>query len=124
VAGDRLDEQIERLAYHALRGEVWEKTFQYCQQAGVKVREQSAYREAVAYFEQAIAALAYLPKERAILEQAVDLHGNLRLAYLQVAEIPRVLEHLRAAEALAERLGDQRRLTSILACRGLGCSKR
>ena len=115
VAGDRLDEQIERLAYHALRGEVWEKTFQYCQQAGVKVREQSAYREAVAHFEQAINALEHLPKERAILEQAIDLHGNLRLAYLQVAAMPRVLEHLRAAEALAETLGDQRRLTSILA---------
>jgi len=115
VAGDRLDEQIERLAYHALRGEVWDKTFQYCQQAGVKVREQSAYREAVAHFEQAIEALEHLPKERAILEQAIDLHGNLRLAYLQVAAMPRVLEHLRAAEALAETLGDQRRLTSILA---------
>jgi tetratricopeptide (TPR) repeat protein len=69
----------------------------------------------VAHFEQAIAALAHLPHERAILEQAIDLHWNLRLVYLQVAEMSRVLEHLRAAEALAETLGDQRRLTSILA---------
>ena len=54
AAGDRLDEPIERLAYHAVRGKVWDKAFQYCHQAGVKVREQSAYRAAVAHFEQAV----------------------------------------------------------------------
>jgi hypothetical protein len=31
---DRLAEQVERLAYHAIRGEVWEKAVAYCQQAG------------------------------------------------------------------------------------------
>ncbi|MGH8070915.1 MAG: sigma 54-interacting transcriptional regulator [Candidatus Entotheonellia bacterium] len=31
---DRLAEQVERLAYHALRGEVWVKALAYCRQAG------------------------------------------------------------------------------------------
>ena len=31
-----LGEQVERLAYHALRGEVWDKALAYCRQAGEK----------------------------------------------------------------------------------------
>ena len=34
MAGDRVAEQVERLAHHALRGEVWDKTLAYCRQAG------------------------------------------------------------------------------------------
>src|SRR5262249_29237142 len=48
---DRLTEQAERLAYHALRGEVWDKALAYCQQAGAKAIAHSAYRETVTYFE-------------------------------------------------------------------------
>ena len=36
LAGDRLAEQVERLAHHALRGEVWDKALAYCRQAGAK----------------------------------------------------------------------------------------
>ena len=60
LAGERVAEQIERLAHHALRGEVWEKALAYCRQAGEKALAASAYREAVAYFEQALSALARL----------------------------------------------------------------
>ena len=31
---DRLAEQVERLAHHAMRGEVWDKALAYCRQAG------------------------------------------------------------------------------------------
>ena len=47
LAGDRLAEQVERLAHHALRGEVWDKALAYCRQAGEKALARSAYREAV-----------------------------------------------------------------------------
>jgi len=30
LAGDRRDEQVDHLAYHALRGQVWDKALQYC----------------------------------------------------------------------------------------------
>jgi len=36
LVGDRLDDQVERLAQHALRGEVWEKALAYGRQAGDK----------------------------------------------------------------------------------------
>ena len=34
LAGDRVAEQVERLAHHALRGEVWEKALAYCRAGG------------------------------------------------------------------------------------------
>src|SRR5206468_8539468 len=48
---DRLADQVERLAHHAVRGELWDKTLAYCRQAGDRAAARSAYREAVAYFE-------------------------------------------------------------------------
>ena len=36
LAGDRQDEQVDRLAQHALRGQVWDKALLYCRQAGVR----------------------------------------------------------------------------------------
>jgi len=39
---DRLAEQVERLAHHACRSEVWDKAVAYCQQAGTKAFARSA----------------------------------------------------------------------------------
>src|SRR5262249_51965312 len=47
LAGDRVAEQVERLAHHALRGEVWNKAVTYCQQAGARANDRAAFREAV-----------------------------------------------------------------------------
>jgi class 3 adenylate cyclase/tetratricopeptide (TPR) repeat protein len=110
LSPDLLAEQVDRLAHHALRGEVWDKALLYCRQAGVKAMARSAYREAMAYFEQALAALAHLPERRDLLEQAIDLRFDLRNALLPLDEQARIFDHLRAAETLAERLDDPQRL--------------
>ncbi len=107
---DRLTEQVDRLAHHALRGEVWDKAVTYARQAGTKAVERSALREAAAAFEQALAALEHLPDSRATCEQAIDLRFDLRNALHPLNEERRILNHLRQAEPLAEALGDQRRL--------------
>jgi predicted ATPase len=60
LSADRLAEQVDRLAHHALRGEVWDKAVTYCRQAGEKTMARSAHREAVGYFEQALGALPHL----------------------------------------------------------------
>ena len=44
---DRLSEHVERLAHHAVRGELWEKAVAYLRQAGTKALARSANREAV-----------------------------------------------------------------------------
>ena len=47
---DRLAEQVDRLAHHAFRGELWDKALTYLRQAGAKAAARSAHREAVACF--------------------------------------------------------------------------
>ncbi len=115
LSPDRLAEQVERLAHHALRGEVWEKALAYCRQAGVKAFTRSANREAVACFEQALDALAHLPRSRALLEQAVDLRLDLRQSLLPLGELGRIADSLLEARAVAEILDDQRRLGLVSA---------
>jgi tetratricopeptide (TPR) repeat protein len=116
LAGDRLDDQVERLAQHALRGEVWEKALAYGRQAGDKAQARSAYRETVVYYEQALAALAHLPDSRAATEQAIDLRLDLHITLNTLGEPPeRMLDHLRRAETLAQTLGDHLRLGQVYA---------
>jgi class 3 adenylate cyclase/tetratricopeptide (TPR) repeat protein len=113
LAGDRLADQVERLADHAVRGEVWDKALVYCRQAGARAMERSASREAVGCYEQALAALEHLPEQRALREQAIDLRFELYSARLVLGQLDRVLHDLRAAETLAEALDDPRRLGRV-----------
>src|SRR6266849_5628437 len=107
---DRLIEHVERLAHHAVRGELWEQAVGCLHQAGAKALVRSANREAVACFEQALAALGHLPETRETLERAIDLRFDLRTALLPLGEFERIFRCLREAEGLARRLDDQRRL--------------
>jgi class 3 adenylate cyclase/tetratricopeptide (TPR) repeat protein len=119
LAGDRVAEQVERLAHHALRGEVWDKALTYCRQAGEKTMARSAYREAVGYFEQALGALPHLPEQRDTREQAIDLRLALEVALNALGEYRRRLALLGEAEALARALDDRSRLGRVLAQRSL-----
>jgi tetratricopeptide (TPR) repeat protein len=110
LAPERLAEQVDRLAHHAFRGEVWDKAVAYGRQAGAKALTRSAYREAVAAFEQALVALQHLPEDQDTLAQAIDLRFDLLLALLPLGEYGRIFDSLRDAERLAEVLGDQHRL--------------
>jgi tetratricopeptide (TPR) repeat protein len=110
---ERLAEQVDRLAHHAVRGTVWDKALTYGRQAGDRAAARSAYHEAVVCFEQALEALAQLPECRDTLEQAIDLRCALRNALRPLDDQARIFDHLSAAEALAERLGDAQRLGRI-----------
>jgi tetratricopeptide (TPR) repeat protein len=108
-------EQVERLAHHALRGEVWDKALLYYRQAGAKAEARSAYREAVACFEQALSVLQHLPESRHAMEPAIELRFDLRNALLELGDHKPIIEYLRQAELLAQALGDRRRLGWVLA---------
>ena len=110
---DCLADQVDRLAYHAIRGEVWDKACRYCWQAGVKAAERSALREAAAAFEQALGALQHFPDSRHTREQTIDLLCDLRNVLHPLSESGRILDYLRQAEPLAEALGDPRRLAQL-----------
>jgi class 3 adenylate cyclase/tetratricopeptide (TPR) repeat protein len=112
---DRLDDVAGDLAYHGLRGEVWEKARAYGWRAATRARDRSANRAAVAHLEQVVEALAHLPESRGTLEQGIDVRLALRQALQPLSEPRRIAEYLREAEALAETYGDLRRTCLILA---------
>lgn len=113
VYPDRLEEHVERLAHHARQAELWAQAVRHLRHAGTKAFARSANRQAAAWFEQALEVLARIP-DAAPPDEAVDLHFALRNALTALGEHDRTLEHLRRAQALAERLGDRRRLGRAL----------
>ena len=119
LAGDRLAEQVERLAYHALRGEVWDKAVPYCQQAGARALDHGAFHEALAYFDQAIQALTHLPDHSDTRRRAIDLRLAVRRPLVALGEYRRSLALLGEAEALARTLDDRVRLGQVLAHRAV-----
>src|SRR5262249_53132944 len=115
LAGDRGTEQVERLAHHALRGEVWDKAVTCCQQAGDRAYDRAAPREAVAYFEQALRAVEHLREHSDTRGLALDLHLALGYPLANLGEYGRWLALLGEAEALARALDDQAQLGRVLA---------
>jgi tetratricopeptide (TPR) repeat protein len=113
LAGDRAADQVERLAHHALRGEIWDRALVYCRQAGEKALARSAHREAVGYFEQALSALPHLQERCDTREQAIDLWLALRTALRPLGDLGRALAALREAEALAAALDDPHQLGQV-----------
>jgi tetratricopeptide (TPR) repeat protein len=113
LAPERVAEHAERLAHHALRGELWEKAVAYLRQAGLRAMARAACREAIAHLEQALAALRRLPETRETTELTIDIHIDLRNALSPLADRARMGEHLHEAEVLARTLGEQHRLARI-----------
>ena len=123
LAGDHVvGEYVERLAHHALRGEVWDKAVTYCRQAGVRAYDRAAFREAVASFDQALQALERLPEPSNTRALVLDLRLALGCALGSLGEYRRWLALLGEAEALARALDDRARLGRVLA--GLATARR
>ena len=83
---DRLGEQIEQLAHHALRGELWEKAVHYLRQAGAKAAARSALQDARVCLAQALDALELLPESPSTLEEAFEIRLELRPVLIQLGE--------------------------------------
>jgi class 3 adenylate cyclase/tetratricopeptide (TPR) repeat protein len=113
LASEPAPEQVERLAHHALRGEVWAKAVPYCQQAGARAHDRAAFREAVAAFEQALQALAHLPEDGDTRVLAIEL--RLALAHALRGEHGRSRHLMGEAATLARALDDRGRLGRVLA---------
>jgi tetratricopeptide (TPR) repeat protein len=122
IYNGRILEQIELLAHHAARAEVWPKVLEYSSRALDKAVGRSANREAWSHLEQAIAALPHLPQSRANLERAVDLRLFARICVIPLGEFKRVLELAREALPLSEALGNVRRQVLVHATAALALS--
>jgi tetratricopeptide (TPR) repeat protein len=95
-------------------GEVVVRTISSDHQAGAKAMERSVSTEAAARFEQALDALRHLPESRERTEQAIDLHLAASGAHVAMGSGTKIAEHAREAHALADALGDERRLGRAL----------
>jgi tetratricopeptide (TPR) repeat protein len=112
---DRLGGEIERLAHHAVRGELREKAVHYLRQAGFKAVARAVPQDALARFDQALGVLEVLPESPSTLEQAFDVRLDLRPVLNNLGEVRRALERTREAETIAERLNDDRRRGRVCA---------
>ena len=113
LAPERVAAPVERLAHHALRGEVWDKAVTYGQQAGARACDRAVFREAVTSFDRPSRPSHTCPKT-AKPELAIDLRLALGSA-LTTGEYGRGLALLGEAEALARALDDRARLGRVLA---------
>jgi tetratricopeptide (TPR) repeat protein len=112
---ERVSEQVERLAAHAQRGELWQKAAVYLPQAGAKAAALGSSEEAAICLEQALAALNHLPHDRVNIEQAIDVRIEQRNNLLVHSLNAAALECISQAETAARGLQDRRRLARVLA---------
>ena len=70
---DRLSEQAEQLAHHAVKGEVWDQAVTYLYEAGTKSFKRSSNVEAVAYFTQGVELAGRLPPGAEQMRQELRL---------------------------------------------------
>jgi class 3 adenylate cyclase/tetratricopeptide (TPR) repeat protein len=112
---DRLGEHIERLAHHAVRGELRERAVLYLRRAGLKAVVRSALPEAVTWFQQARDVISKLPEEVSTLERDFEICFDLRAAELFLGHCRQALGHLHEAGTIAEKLRDDRRRGRVYA---------
>jgi tetratricopeptide (TPR) repeat protein len=115
VASGRSPDQVEPLALHAFRGAVWDKAVTYGRQAGARAASRAAFRQAAAYFEQALAVLGHLPDIPDTRGLAIELRLDLADPLSVMGEYEKSLALLQEAEALAQACDDQARLARGLA---------
>ena len=79
----------------------------------LKAMSNSAFLVALSSYQRAFQALEHLPESREKLEQQIDLHLDSRNALFLLGDLPRIAEHLHAAESLVETLGDRVRMVRV-----------
>jgi tetratricopeptide (TPR) repeat protein len=101
------------LGQHSREGEVWDRAAVYFRQAGVQAAGRVAHREAVACFEQALAAVAHVPGTLKRLELGIDVRLELRHTLAALGELEAIGACVSEAEALARELGDATRQARV-----------
>jgi class 3 adenylate cyclase/tetratricopeptide (TPR) repeat protein len=112
ATAERLPEVV---AHHFTEAEFASEAISYWLKAGRLASARSANLEAANSFERALHVLEALPESQSTLEQGFELRLELRLVLSQLGKGQRMLECLREAEALAERLNDDRRRCRVYA---------
>jgi tetratricopeptide (TPR) repeat protein len=111
--GSRVAEHVDVLAYHAVRGEVWEKAIDYLRDAGMNAYARGVPQESLNRYEQALALLAHVPGSPGNLRRAIDVRLDLQRPALALGHIHRMIQLCEEAEPLARQIDDHPRLARI-----------
>jgi predicted ATPase len=111
-----LKEFCEKLAYHFVQGEVWDKAVIYLRQAGGRAMKKSAYVEAMAHLRKGLELLQTLPDtaERAELELALQFDLATSLIVSTSWTAPEVEQAYARALELCREVGETPTLIPVL----------
>ncbi|HEY3064154.1 MAG TPA: AAA family ATPase, partial [Methylomirabilota bacterium] len=108
LAGDRFTESLELLAYHAVRGEAWDRATRYVYLAGEHALSHARDRAGVALYEAAVDAL-----DDAEPALRLDAYLDLWSARVAAGAIDGLRELAERTDALARAVGDDARLARL-----------
>jgi predicted ATPase len=113
---ERLEEFYERLALHYTEAGLSKKAIGYCQRAGKRANERSAYQEAINHLTTGFNLLQNLPETRARHQQELRLQTAIGAALLMVRghTAPEVEAAYTRARVLCQRLGDTQDMLPVL----------
>jgi predicted ATPase len=113
---ERLEEFYEMLALHYTEAGLSEKAIGYCQRAGKRATERSAYQEAISHLTTGLTLLQTLPETLARHQQELPLQTALGAASLMVRghTAPEVETAYTRARVLCQQLGDTQDMLPVL----------
>jgi class 3 adenylate cyclase/DNA-binding SARP family transcriptional activator/predicted ATPase len=113
---DRIEEQVERLAYHWERGEEPGVAIGYLLRAGRQARAAYANREAIAHLSKGLELLERLPEGHSRAQRELDLllALGIPLTLIKGHASPEVQEAYLRARDLCDQLGDDAQRFSVL----------
>ena len=113
---ERLEEFYEVLALHYTEAGLNEKAIDYCQRAGRRANERSAYQEAINHLTTGLTLLQNLPESAGPRQQELPLQTALGAAFLMVRghAAPEVEAAYSRARELCGQLGDTQDMLPVL----------
>jgi class 3 adenylate cyclase/ABC-type nitrate/sulfonate/bicarbonate transport system ATPase subunit/tetratricopeptide (TPR) repeat protein len=101
------DAPVERLAFHAARGELGQKAVGYCSQAADRAIDRSAFREAAVFLRDALGVLNGMEQDKHVIETGIDLRMKMRVAVTgATGGLKRSLVDLAEAQRMARSIDD------------------
>jgi len=114
----RIEQYAEQIAWHAAKGELWDRAIVHNRRAALKAIDRAAHPAAIRFIEQALEAVGQLPERTSeTIEQEIELRLLLRISLGALGRYDWWAANLDKAEQLAQELGDARRLLAIRVAR-------
>ena len=116
IYSERLEEFYEMLALHYTEAGLSEKAISYCQRAGKRANERSAYQEAISHLTTGFSLLQNLPESQERHQQELHLQTAIGAALLMIRghAAPEVEAAYRRAHVLCQQLDDTQDMLPVL----------